>query len=353
MNYIGSKLSLLDFLDESIHKIAGNKNQVFCDLFSGTGIVGAHFKQKGYQIIANDIQYYSYVLTRHYVGNSKDLPFVRLAKKLPVLKKIKVENRKDWVIERLNELEGVRGFVYNNFCPGGTRNKKYQRQYFLDENGMKCDAIRQKIEEWNNSNLLNEGEYFFLLTSLLESIDKYANTSSVYGAFLKQIKSSAQKPFVLSAAKLYKNGSNHKIYNKDINTLIRKLKGDILYLDPPYNRRQYATNYHVLETIAKYDNPRLHGKTGLRDYQKEKSLYCLTQEVKSAFEDLIMNTRMKYIFLSYNNEGLMSEKQVKDIMSKKGKYGVFRKKYKRYKADNGREYSADNTEELLHYVICK
>ena len=87
MNYIGSKLSLLEFLDESINKVADKNCRVFCDLFAGTGIVGSYFKKKGYKIIANDIQYYSYVLNRHYIGNHKELNFLNLVKEIPEFKK--------------------------------------------------------------------------------------------------------------------------------------------------------------------------------------------------------------------------------------------------------------------------
>ncbi|MCK4781416.1 DNA adenine methylase [Candidatus Parcubacteria bacterium] len=355
MNYIGSKLSLLEFLENSIDKVVDKDCRVFCDLFAGTGIVGSYFKKKGYKIIANDIQYYSYVLNRHYIGNHKELTFSKLSKEISKLKKIKTKDRKDFVCGYLSNLKGKKGFVYKNYCLGGTKNKKIQRQYFLDANGMRCDAIRQKIEEWKKEKLINNNEYYFLLASLIKSIDKYANTASVYGAFLKKLKKSAQKNLILQPAELTINDQEHKVYNKDINILTKKIKGDILYLDPPYNHRQYATNYHVLETIAKYDNPKIYGKTGLRDYQNQKSLYCSRSQVKKAFKDLVLKAKTKYIFLSYNNEGLMTLKDIKAIMSLRGKYGYFTKKYNRFKADKSenRSFKANKTVEYLHYVICK
>jgi adenine-specific DNA-methyltransferase len=151
------------------------------------------------------------------------------------------------------------------------------------------------------------------------------------------------------------NEQDHEVFNLDINEVAKKVSGDILYLDPPYNHRQYATNYHLLETIAKYDNPKIHGKTGLRDYDKQKSLYCSRTQVKKAFKDLILKAKVKYIFLSYNNEGLMTLDDIKEIMSLRGKYGHFTKEYNRFKADKSenRNYIADKTTEYLHYVVCK
>jgi len=355
MNYIGSKLSLLEFLENSINKVVNKDCRVFCDLFAGTGIVGNYFKKKGYKIIANDIQYYSYVLNKHYIENHKELMFSKLTKELSELKNIKTKNRKNFVCGYLENLKGVKGFVYKNYCLEGTKNKKIQRQYFSDTNGMRCDAIRKKIEVWKKEKLINNNEYYFLLTSLIESVDKCANTASVYGAFLKKLKKSAQKSFVLQPAELIINAQEHKVYNEDINILTKKIKGDILYLDPPYNHRQYASNYHILETIAKYDNPKIHGKTGLRDYEDQKSLYCSRVEAKNAFKDLISKAKVKYIFLSYNNEGIMSLKDIEEVMSLRGEYGYFTKDYNRFKADKteNRNHKADKTVEYLHYVKCK
>jgi len=355
MNYIGSKLSLLEFLEKSINKVVDKNCDTFCDLFAGTGIVGRYFKTKGYKIIANDIQYYSYVLNRHYIGNHKELSFSKLVKELSELENIEIKNRKKFVCEFLSNLKGVKGFIYKNYCLGGTKNKNEERQYFSDENGMRCDSIRQKIENWKKEKLISDDEYYFLITSLVESIDKYANTASVYGAFLKKLKKTAQNSLILKPAELIINDQDHEVFNEDINEVAEKVNGDILYLDPPYNHRQYATNYHMLETIAKYDNPKIHGKTGLREYQNQKSLYCSRTQVKKAFSDLILKAKAKYIFLSYNNEGLMTLDDIKEIMSLRGEYGNFTKEYNRFKADKSenRNYTANKTTEYLHYVVCE
>jgi len=317
--------------------------------------VGRYFKTRGYKIIANDIQYYSYVLNRHYIGNHKELNFAKLTKEIPALKSIDVKNRKNFVCNYLSDLKGVKGFIYKNYCLGGTKDKEELRQYFSDENGMRCDAIRQKIENWKEQNLIFDDEYYFLITSLVESIDKYANTASVYGAFLKKLKKTAQNNLILKPAELIINDQEHEVFNEDINEVAGKVKGDILYLDPPYNQRQYATNYHMLETIAKYDNPKIHGKTGLREYQNQKSLYCSRTQVKKVFKDLILKAKAKYIFLSYNNEGLMTLGDIQETMSLRGEYGNFTKEYNRFKADksDNRNYTANKTVEYLHYVVCE
>lgn len=342
MNYIGSKYSLIDFLETSIDKTLKLHNEikqpsemVFADLFAGTGVVSGSFKKQGYSIIANDIQYYSYVITKHMIENNGNLD----------------KERCNRLIEELNHLEGVEGFIYKNYSHGGTEGQEFRRMYFSDFNAKKCDAIRIAIEEWLKQSKINEHEYFFLLGSLLNSIDKYANTASVYGAYLKVLKKSALKEMELVALPIMKGAVECKVYNKDISELIKNVSGDILYLDPPYNERQYCTNYHMLETIARYDNPVIKGKTGLREYSAQKSVFCVRNKVAEAFEDLIKNANFKYIFLSYNNEGLMSFDTIEKIMKKYGKYKVYMQTYRRFKADNARDNKSDTTVEYLHCLV--
>lgn len=329
MNYIGSKLSLIDFLSTTIEKVTGyhnGDNYIFADLFAGTGVVGYTFKQKGCTVIANDIQYYSYILNKHFIENNSPID--------------------THFFTELRLLDGVDGFIFNNYCAGSGSG----RNYFTDDNGKKCDAIRQRIEELFNENKINKGQYYYFLASLINSIDKYANTASVYGAFLKNIKKSAEKDFTLELLPIIDGCENGKVYNENISDIIHKIDGDVLYLDPPYNERQYCTNYHLLETIAQYDNPIIKGKTGLRDYKNQKSAFCSKRTVIKAFDDVIANANFKYIFLSYNNEGLMTLDTIKEIMSKYGEYSVHTQKYRRFRADKkeNRIHVADSTIEYLH-----
>ena len=349
MNYIGSKFSLLDFLATSIEKIVAESCKVFCDLFAGTGAVGTHFKKLGYQIIANDLQYYSYAINRHYIGNSKPLPFDGLNGIIP-----NKQNKMTSVCDYLSDLEGVEGFLYQNYAPTGSLNSGTQRQFFTDENAKKCDAIRIQIELWKQNGNITDDEYFFLLTTLLENIDARANTASVYAAFLKEIKRTASVPLRLKPAEVVENDLEHKIFNSDANELIKQIQCDILYLDPPYNHRQYSSNYHLLETIARYDNPPIHGKTGLRN-EERRSAYCLRRGAKQAFSDLIFNANAKHIFVSYNNEGIMSLDDMQKILEQRGQYHCFMKRYKRFQADveTNRNIKGNETVEYLHYVKVK
>lgn len=344
MNYIGSKLSLLDFLISSVNKTleSGGETRkpnelVFADLLAGTGAVAQAFYNEGYNVIANDIQYYSYATLRHLPANAGKLD----------------EKRCEQLIFALNNLAGDEGFIYKNYSLGGTMNQEHRRLYFSDENAKRCDAMRKEIERLLKSGEIDENEYFFLLASLINSIDKYANTASVYGAFLKKLKKSAERDMVLTALPLNEKKGECTVYNENIIDLLDKINGDILYLDPPYNARQYCTNYHLLETIARYDEPTVKGKTGLREYADQKSKFCSTSEAEDFFAEIVKRAKFKYIFLSYNNEGIMSFDRIEKIMKKHGKYKVYMKEYRRFKADSSRETKADNTVEYLHCLIKK
>ena len=329
MNYIGSKHKLSSFLKDAIINTVGSdlSNMVFCDLFAGTGSVGRTFKPIVKQVIANDVEFYSYVLNRNYIGNHQELMF-------------------EEHLSFLNNLKESEGFVFHNYSENGSEG----RLYFSSENGKKIDAIRQQIEIWKSTDEISEDDYYFLLASLIESADKVANTASVYGAYLKKIKKSAQKELILKPALFTLNSNKHKVFNADSNALIKEIKGDILYLDPPYNERQYGSNYHLLNTIAKYDSFDPQGKTGLRTYYR--SSYCKKNEVKNSFEELIKNANFKYIFLSYNNEGLMTEDEVKSVMSTYGNYSLKTTNYQRFKADKteNRNHKATSTVEYLHIL---
>ncbi len=146
------------------------------------------------------------------------------------------------------------------------------------------------------------------------------------------------------------NDNEHEVYNEDANELISRIEGDVLYLDPPYNAREYGANYHLLNTIARYDDFVPQGKTGLRKYNR--SLYCKKREVEKVFDNLIRNAKFKYIFLSYNNEGLMSKETVQATMKKYGRYDLLTTEYQRFKADKteSRNHTAVGTTEYLHIL---
>jgi adenine-specific DNA-methyltransferase len=345
VNYIGSKHTLLPFLDRVYRRVSDGSERVFCDLFAGTGVVGRFFKRRGLKVIANDLQYYAYVLNKAYIEINRTPRFTRLRGEYR--EEIRGGRAPDGgaagaVLSFINDLPRRRGFISRHYGPDGNR------LYYSRENAEKADSIRQSIESWRARGIISEREYFYILCSLLEAIDQVANTASVYGAFLKKFKDTARRPLALKPLELSNHAAGCKAFNKNANELIEEVECDILYLDPPYNHRQYGANYHVLETIAAYDRPALSGITGMRSYQRSE--YCRQKTARDALEHLVRAARAKHILLSYNDEGLLSMRDVVGILSHRGNPKTFRVAYNRFKADNGREYKRDSTVEYVHYV---
>jgi len=147
------------------------------------------------------------------------------------------------------------------------------------------------------------------------------------------------------------NGKNNRCFNEDGVGLLNRIEGDILYIDPPYNSRQYLPNYHVLETAALYDFPSLHGVTGLRNYDEQKSDFCSKSKVEAAFTQLIENAKFQHIIFSYNTDGLMVAQRIEEIMKSYGISHTFeltRIPYRRYKSRH--ETNLDGLCELIFYI---
>jgi adenine-specific DNA-methyltransferase len=337
MRYIGSKVLLLERIEKIIKDKVVNANS-FCDIFSGTSIVARYFK-KDFKIISNDLLHLSFVLQKAIIENEE----------YPKFKKIINHLGKD-PFDYLNDLEinlnmiKSTPFIYENYSP----NPKSERQYFSNENALRIDYFRQTIEEWKENNLLEDNEYYYLLAGLVEAIPFVSNIAGTYGAYLKHWDGRALKRLELIKLETVSNNKNNQSFNKDSNELIKEIKGDILYIDPPYNKRQYAPNYHVLETISRYDNPVITGITGMRPYKELKSKYCVSKDVLNSFTDLIKNANFKHIIFSYSTEGIMSIEEIENVLKKHGikeSYQLTKIPYRRYK------HRAGDVEHDLHELL--
>lgn len=323
MRYIGSKILLLDEIEKTIKDIAPNTKTII-DLFSGSGAVANYLKNNNYNVICNDQMYFSYVLLR---GVTK-------LNEIPKFNKLKIED----VFQYLNDLTFEKTnfdlnecFIYQNYAPHDNCN----RMYFTCENAIKIDIIRLTIEEWKKQALINEDEYFYLLASLISAVPYISNIAGVYAAYLKNWDSRALKPIKLEKPIINKTDNIIKTFNRKSINLLQEVSADVLYSDSPYNSREYLPNYHILETIAKYDYPKIKGITGIRDYQYQKSDFCVKSKVHNAFESMIRNANVKYIIISYNNEGLISTDELTSICKKYAVDDTFQLKeipYRRYKS---------------------
>ena len=267
MRFIGNKEKLLGKIYQIITE-KGIKGESFFDLFAGTTNVSRFFKKKNYQVFSSDLLYFSYVLQRAYIANNQELEFEKLLQKINFRGSAMFASPLQIVVEYLNNIPDKKGFIYKNYTPLGNR------MYYSEENGLRIDAIRIQIENWKNESLISENEYFTLLACLIETVPFYANVAGVYAAFHKKWDPRATKKLTLRSTEFITNNFENQCFNENSVNLLNKIEADIFYLDPPYNQRQYASNYHLLETIAKYDNPDIKGLTGLRqNCENQKSLF--------------------------------------------------------------------------------
>ena len=342
MRFIGSKIALLNNIENVINENTTGKESSFCDIFSGTGAVAKHFKSK-YEIYSNDLLYFSYIIQKATVENNnkplfKKLKLIGIIDPIRYLEEFNIESKE-------NQLE--RNFIYKNYSPNDYSN----RMYISNENALRIDFIRRTIEAWKRESLINELEYYYLLASLIEGVPFISNITGTYGAYLKKWDKRALKKFEMSRLEVVNNKRKNKSYNMDANELIKELEGDILYIDPPYNSRQYAPNYHLLETISKYDYPEIYGVTGMRPYKDVKSDFCSKDKVLEVFDDLIEKAKFTNIIMSYSTDGLMTSNQIEEILKKHGDSKTYKKysiPYRKYKSKKDSEMHI--LEEYIFYI---
>lgn len=334
MRYIGNKENILDKI-YSILTENGVEGDSFFDFFSGTTSVARYYKKLGYRVFGSDFLYLSFCLQKAYIENNREPLFERL---LPTLLSVRCASffasPLEQVVAYLNTISPVKGFIYKNYTPEGTTALDRPRMYFSSENGKVIDAIRIQIEKWKIEDLITDSEYYILLACLIETVSFYANVAGVYAAFQKKWDPRAVKPLTLRPIEIIDNDRDNKVYNANSLDLVPDIDVDILYVDPPYNGRQYLPNYHLLETIAKYDAPSIHGVTGMRDYESKKSSFCNAKTALQGIDYIASSAKYKYLVLSYNSEGIMGKADIMSTLSKYGTVKLEEFEYLRFKSNN-------------------
>ena len=329
--YLGSKYKLLDFIDETIKNNCGEYNSVF-DVFGGTGVVSNYFSEKGKKIYINDILKSNYCIYRAFLGNEKFS-----------------ENKIKKIIDEYNKISDMEENYFS---------KNYKNTYFSENDCKKIGYIREDINKKFENKEINEREKYILIASLLYSMDKIANTVGHYDAYRKKQK--LDDCFEMYNLDINKNQTiKNEIYNMDSNELAKKIKADIIYIDPPYNSRQYGDAYHLLENVAEWKKPKVYGVAKKMDRSKIKSNYC-TNKASNAFKDLIKNCNCKYIIVSYNNMGQkgnsrsqakISDTEILEILNQKGKVKVFEQDFNFF--TTGKTHIDNHKERLFLCEVCE
>ncbi len=323
--YLGNKYKLNEFIKATIIRECGDFT-TFADLFAGTGAVASMFQDK--HLIVNDLLYSNYVCHQTWFG-TEEFSFKRIC-------------------NYINEYNST--FISKE----NYMSKNYSDTFFSKENCKKIGYIRENIEQNYKNNYINYREKCILITSLLYAMDKIANTCGHYDAYRKS--GNLDKKLVLLVPNIRQNNADNEIYNEDINNLVKSVSADVIYLDPPYNSRQYCDSYHLLENVACWKKPQVSGIAKKMDRTNLKSEYC-TISAPKAFDKLIKNINAKYIVLSYNNmsnkgndrsNAKLHDEDILRILEAKGTVKIFSQEYKAF--STGKSNIKENAERLF---VCK
>jgi adenine-specific DNA-methyltransferase len=302
IKYLGSKRTLLPNIEQAIKSLGEVRSVI--DLFSGTSRVGHHLKKCGYQVFSNDINTYAFqIATCYVVSDTKD--HLDLQK----------------TIGHMNTIPGKDGYFTETFCK--------KSQFFQPKNGAKVDAIREWIEEQN----FEVEKKAILLTSLMEAADRVDSTCGIQMAYLKKWASRSfndlqlRMPAIVSRSPFGKCSATQM----DAREAAKVLSADVAYLDPPYNQHKYLGNYHIWETLVRWDHPEIYGVACKRiDVRERKSAFNQKRQILSAMRQMVEDLDVRHLVVSFNNEGYISKDEMIEILSSRGEVFVFEKEYKRY-----------------------
>ncbi len=306
MRYFGSKHSTLDQVYEIIKSIC--PSGVFCDPFGGVGTIGSFFKKNGYRVIAGDLLYFAHLFQISRIEASKIPPFSRLKFHLDVSS---TQN----IIDILNNKPTISSWI--------TKEYSMKRHFFTRKNAYRIDTCLQCILNWFEMDLLSRKEHALLVTSLINSADKVANTAGTYYAYLKQWHRKSLNDFVFELVKPTAGVSQCQAFHLDAIDLVKKFHVDILYLDPPYNERSHAHYYHLPESIAYGKLKLIHGKSGI-PVDLMRSQFNTKKNAAIALEKLLDNASYQYVVFHYSDEGIIPPDTVLGILNNYGYVDEFK-----------------------------
>lgn len=327
--YIGSKSRMLNFIDEVIKK-ENITFSSFLDLFAGTGNVGYHFNNQQTRIYVNDILKSNYLSFLAWFGCEK-------------IDRKKIKK----YIEKYNSISDIKENYFS---------KNFSETYFSKDNCKKIGFIREDIETNYLQKKINQREKAILITSLIYAMDKIANTVGHYDAYRKNGNLEKKLELCMLDLKSNTNNKNNKVFNEDANELVKNIKADLVYIDPPYNSRQYSDAYHLLENVAMWEKKNVHGIAKKINVDNVKSKYC-SVSAPLVFKDLIENINAKYIIVSYNNMGIkgagrsqakISDEEILNDLAKRGKVTVYETDFNQF--NTGKTHIDGHKERLF---VCK
>jgi adenine-specific DNA-methyltransferase len=340
MRYIGNKTRLLPFILRTLDKEGISAGAVH-DAFAGTASVSRALKERGWQVYSSDLLMSSYVFQRAYVvADDVDGSVADQAREL-----LQVAPRES--------------FISRHFTPAGGASSA-GRMYFTPENAARIDAAREELERWRKSGVVGEDAYYLLLAAIIEGADRVANTAGVYASYMKRWQPNARRPFSIAIERPVRGGKKAAAYLMDAAQAARVIgEIDLIYIDPPYNSRQYVAYYHIPEILARgwadYE-PAIRGKVGLLTGDEGRSQWSHGRRVQKLFAGLLASSGARHALVSFNSEGHLQPEILENLLKKAapdGRVSHFTQRYRRYRADSdhdGRKYHRNFAQEHLYLV---
>jgi adenine-specific DNA-methyltransferase len=340
MRYIGNKTRLLPFILRTLER-EGIGAGVVHDAFAGTASVSRALKEKGWQVHSSDLLMSSYVFQRAYVvADSADDSLSDKA-------------------HALSHLPPRESFISTHFTPAGGA-AAAGRMYFTPENAARIDAAREELERWRNSGAVGDDAYYLLLAGIIEGADRVANTAGVYASYMKRWQPNARRAFSIAMEPPRQGSSRAAAYLMDAAQAARAIgEIDLIYIDPPYNSRQYVAYYHIPEILARGWSdgaPAIRGKVGLLAGDEGRSQWSHGRRVQKLFAGLLAATGARHALVSFNSEGHLEPEILESLLTKAaadGRVSHFTQRYRRYRADSdheGRKYHRDFAQEHLYLI---
>jgi adenine-specific DNA-methyltransferase len=303
IKYIGSKRTLVPLITRVIAALQPEGTVI--DLFSGTSRVGHALKRAGYRVLANDHNAYAATLARCYVAADAD----------------RWEGDARRLLDELGRLPGRPGYFTETFCE--------KSRFFQPKNGERVDAIRDAIAA---KDLPPELEAI-LLVSLMEAADRVDSTTGVQMAYLKQWAPRASRDLELRMPEILPRARSGKgeAHELDAADAARRVEGDVLYADPPYNQHKYLGNYHIWETLVRWDRPEVYGTACKRvDCRDRESVFNSRPRARDAIADVLRSARVTHLVVSFNDEGYLTREDFEGILRDRGEIVVIEQDFKRY-----------------------
>ncbi|MFA7297438.1 MAG: DNA adenine methylase [Dehalococcoidia bacterium] len=288
IKYLGSKRTLLPTILRVVQALPETRSVI--DLFSGTSRVGHTLKGAGFQVLANDHNAYAAALAGCYVAADREV----------------VLTDAERLIREFNQLPGKPGYFTETFC--------IQSRFFQPKNGARIDAIREAIEAKDLSpNLRN-----VLLVSLMEAADRVDSTTGVQMAYLKQWAPRASNDLMLRMPDVLPRATRGAgaAYCLDAFEAAQTLRADVAYVDPPYNQHSYLGNYHIWESLVRWDKPEVYGIACKRvDCRERQSVFNSRPRFRDALATLLQSIKAETLILSFSDEGYLSQADLDPMLA--------------------------------------